>query len=167
MPARSIRQIYDADVGVGDLPEGLESGICVVNRDGEEDVGDVGRYSRDVDVDDFVVAVTFTGEVVAGVLDGSVGRAKVVVEDEVQVGKNLAFRAGDQRAGVEVEVGTTGAACIPAETDCDLGEVGCGFRQRYVAALGKCDAHSGSSRSNEVDFFVREFCVVRSRLTLP
>src|SRR5690606_3658495 len=143
----AVRAVDDADVRVADLAERLAAGIGIVDRDREEDALDVRRDGSEVDVDDLVVAFTLTGAVVAGVLDGTVGRLEVVEEDEVLVGDDLLVGPGGDGAGIEVEVGAGGGAYVPAQADGHCRQVRSFLGEGDVSALGQADAHAGSFRS--------------------
>src|SRR5690606_8617461 len=115
-----------------------------VDGDREHDLLDVGRDRGEVDLDLLVVAFGLTGEVVTGVLDGAVGAPEVVEEDEVLVARDLSGAVQQQRAGVQVEVGTGRGADVPPQSDDDGGQTRRLLAQRYVAALAEADSHESS-----------------------
>ncbi len=133
--------VDDADEGVPHLAEVLAAVLGVVDRDREDDLLDVGRQARQVDLDLLVVALALAGDVVAGVLDGLVRRRLVVEEDKVLVGVDLAARVDRDGARVEVEVRAGGGADVPAEADRDGGQARCLLGERDVAALGQAYSH--------------------------
>jgi hypothetical protein len=137
--------VHDADERVADLAEALAAVVAVVDRDGEDDLVDLGRDGRELDLELLVVAVALTGEVVAQVLDGAVRALEVVEEHEVAVGDDLAVRVDHDRRGVEVEVGARRRADVPPEPDDHGGEAGCCLGEADVPALAEADSH-GSSR---------------------
>ena len=134
--------VDDADEGVADLTEVLAPVLGVVDGDGEDDLVDLGRDPRQVDLDLLVVAVAFAGEVVTGVLDRAVAALLVVEEDEAAVAADdLVVRVHHDGGGVDVEVGAGRRADVPAETDGHGGEAGGLLVQRDVATLAEADCH--------------------------
>ncbi len=136
--------VGDADVRVADLAEVLLAGVRVVHRHREDDLGDVRGDRGQVDLDLLVVALALAGEVVAGVLDGTVGRLQVVEVDEVPVtADDLVVLVEEQRAGVEVEVRAGGGTHVPSEADRDGREAGGLLGETDVAALAEGNTHDG------------------------
>lgn len=136
------------DVRVVDEAEVLLALDALVDGDGEDDLLGFGRDLLEVDLDDLVVAVADTGEVVTGVVHGTLGRVQVAPVHEVLVAEDEAVRAEDEGAGVEVEVssGDLAALGIPAEADVQSQQEAAGFLgQVDLGALGEGNGHGDLS----------------------
>ena len=112
-----------------------------MNGHGKGDAVDVGRYLGQVDLDRLVIAVAFTGTVVARVLNRAVNAFELVVKNEIGVSADFSVSLEQESARIQVEVLTIGGASIPAQTHEDFGHPGGFFGQRQVAAFGKGKCH--------------------------
>ncbi len=135
-------RVDDSDERLADLSEGLAMLVGFVDGNRENDALDLCRHCRQIDRDRLVVADTFAGQVVTRMLDRTVRRALVAIEDEVTVTQDLLVDFHADRRSVEVERGTIGGTQIPTQANNDLGECAAGFlREIDISALGQAHCH--------------------------
>src|SRR3954470_22087113 len=137
----AVGLVDDPDEGVAHLSEGLAGLLPLVDGDREHHAGGLCGQTGEIHPHLLVITAALAGEVVAAVLDGAVGAAQVVEEDEVFVRDRLAVGVADDRAGVQVESLAIGGPGVPAEPDHDRGQARGGLGERHVAALGEIDGH--------------------------
>ena len=78
----------------------------------------------EIDMDALVIPLALAGEVVAGMLNCSVGRGGVVVEYEIFVGQELAVLAQYEGRGIEVKIiACARAVGVPSETYGEFGKI--------------------------------------------
>ena len=80
------------------------------------------KHADQIDDKCFVVAISLTCTIVAGMFDRPVGTPKVIVEDEIVVSPDLASVSEEKGARVEIEVGAIARPRVPTKPDKDLCE---------------------------------------------
>ncbi len=95
------------------------------------------------ELDRYRLVITFagTGAVIAQVLDRTIGRLLVVVENEAVVIQHLAIFANDEDRSIQVELGAIGNTRIPAQAHGDFCQARSLFGQGNVTAFTQTYCH--------------------------
>ena len=146
--------VVNGNVAVGHLTEVLAAGGGVVNGHDKRHFLRGGVDLVQIHNNAFIVAITRTGAVVAGVGHATFRVGLVVVKHEMAVGDQLGLTAGivlaHKHRGVQIEL-TTGVVTVgvPAQAHTHAVEARIGLGKIDVAALGQIDTH-------DVVLFLRE-----------